>query len=124
MRAACVVLIVLLGAGFLVSCKRSVIQADEDDILTNCPFDLSDGFDWNFYPPENVIGFTAFGREDLDGMRTDIFVFDLRTAEYGSIITGTEWMETFRFGIAYLIAKAEELNKEIEGSIILGQFIF
>ncbi|MBO7452923.1 MAG: hypothetical protein J6U54_21535 [Clostridiales bacterium] len=117
LRAACVVLIVLSGAGCLISCKGSrsktdsstkdtsqqdpqdttqvsASEADEDDILANCPFELSDGLDWNYYPPENVPGFTALGREDLDGMRTDIFVFDLRATEYGSIITEAESIET------------------------------
>ena len=110
-RAACVVLTLIFGAGFLASCKGSfskkdastrqgktetaVSEEDPENILEACPYDLSNGYDWEYYPSENLTGLTAHGREDLAGNRTDIFVFDLRCTEYSNVITESEENEMY-----------------------------
>ena len=68
----------------------SDVPDNEDDIRGQCPYDLSDGCEWSFYPSKNILGYAAFAREDVNGYKTDIFVFNRKRSEYIDVIENAE----------------------------------
>ena len=72
----------------------SDVPDNEDDIRGQCPYDLSDGCEWSFYPSKNLLGFAAFARDDIDGYKTDIFVFNCSRSKYRDIIGNTDYLMT------------------------------
>lgn len=67
---------------------------EEDDIREQCPYVLSGFCEWSFYPSKNLLGFAAFARDDIDGYKTDIFVFNCSRSKYRDIIGNTDYLMT------------------------------